>query len=91
MSNKNKYKDKHKNPRVLRFWWLLSIWNFFDPNISKIDENWYKNVYINYIGYVRIKDSKYVKTNSVNPLYLLFSKVNGYFEKNNKNLNPSSY
>ena len=40
----------------------------FYPNISKIDENWYKNVYINYIGYVRIKDSKYVKTNSVNPL-----------------------
>ena len=57
----------------------------FDPNISKIDENSFKNIYINYTEYVTIKDSKYVQNNSVNPLYLLFSKVNGYFEKNNKN------
>ena len=32
-----------------------------------------------------IKDLKYVKTNNVNPLYLIFSKVNGYFEENNRN------
>ena len=32
-----------------------------------------------------IKDLKYVKTNNVNPLYLIFSKVNGYFEENNGN------
>ena len=32
-----------------------------------------------------IKDSKYVKINSVNPLYLIFSKVNGYFEEINGN------
>ena len=32
-----------------------------------------------------IKDSKYVKINNVNPLYLFFSKVNGYFEEINKN------
>ena len=38
-----------------------------------------------YIGYVAIKDSKYVKIYGVNPLYLLFSKVNGYFEEINKN------
>ena len=30
-----------------------------------------------------IKDSKYVKVNS--PLYLIFEKVNGYFEENNGN------
>ena len=28
---------------------------------------------------------KYVKINNVNPLYLIFSKVNGYFEENNGN------
>ena len=28
-----------------------------------------------------IKDSKYVKINDVNSLYLIFSKVNGYFEE----------
>ena len=33
-----------------------------------------------------IKYSKYLENNSVNPLYLIFSKVNGYFEEINKNL-----
>ena len=32
-----------------------------------------------------IKDSKYIKINSVNPLYLIFNKVNGYFEEINGN------
>ena len=31
-----------------------------------------------------IKDSKYVKIHSVNPLYLIFRNVNGYFEEINK-------
>ena len=31
-----------------------------------------------------IKDLKYLKINSVNLLYLIFSKVNGYFEEINK-------
>ena len=30
------------------------------------------------------KDQKYVKTNSVNPLYIFFNKVNGYFEEINE-------
>ena len=30
-----------------------------------------------------IKDSKYVNNYSVNPLYLIFNKVNGYFEEIN--------
>ena len=47
-------------------------------------EKSYKNIFVYYIGYVTIKDSKYVKTNSVNPLYLIFSKVNEYFEEINK-------
>ena len=32
-----------------------------------------------------VKDSKYVKINSVNPLYLIFNRVNGYFEEINEN------
>ena len=32
-----------------------------------------------------IKDSKYVKTYSVNPLYFIFNKVHGYFEETNEN------
>ena len=31
-----------------------------------------------------IKDSKYVKINSVNPLYFIINKVNGYFKEINK-------
>ena len=32
-----------------------------------------------------IKYSKYVKISGVNPLYLMFNKMNGYFEENNGN------
>ena len=32
-----------------------------------------------------MKDSKFVKVNSVNPLYLIVNKVSGYFEENNGN------
>ena len=32
-----------------------------------------------------IKDSKYIKINSANPLYLIITKVKGYFEENSKN------
>ena len=58
---------------------IINIKNFDAKNV-KIDEKSYKNIPIYCIGYVTIKLSKYVKTNSVNPLYLIFSKVNGYFE-----------
>ena len=42
-------------------------------------------IFIYYIGYLTIKDSKYVKTNNVNHLYLIFGKVNGYFEEIDEN------
>ena len=44
-----------------------------------------KNFLVYYLGYVTIKDSKYVKTNSVNSFDLIFSKMNGYLEEINKN------
>ena len=31
-----------------------------------------------------MKNSKYIKINSVNPLHLIINKVNGYFEEINK-------
>ena len=40
----------------------------FDLNNIKIHEDPYKNILIYCIGYVTIKDTKYVKINSVNPL-----------------------
>ena len=44
-----------------------------------------KNFLVYYLGFVTIKDSKYVKTNSVNSFDLIFSKMNGYLEEINKN------
>ena len=45
----------------------------------------HKNILIYYIPYVMIKDSKYIKINSVNHLYLMFNKMNRYLEEINEN------
>ena len=47
---------------------------YVDPNNTKIDGKSYRIILIYYIGYVTIK--KDLKIYSVNPLYLIFSKVN---------------
>ena len=74
MSNKVKDIDI-KNHTYYFFDDIINVKNF-DPNNIKIDEKSYKNFH--YIRYVMIKDLKYVKINNVNPLYLIFSKVNEY-------------
>ena len=48
----------------------------------KQDEKSYKDIPIYYTGYVTIKE--YVKSYSVNTLYLIFGNVNGYFEEVDK-------
>ena len=83
MSNKIKDIDTKKHTYYF-FNNIINIKNF-DLNNIKIDEKSYKNTLIYYIGYGTIKDLKYLKINSVNPLYLIFSKVNGYFEEINEN------
>ena len=55
----------------------------FDPNLLKIDKKSYKNIDIYYIGHITIKDSDYIKVNSVNPLYLIISEVDGYIKEKN--------
>ena len=61
---------------------IANIQNFNSDKI-KIDEKSYKYMLIYYIEYVMIyfKELKYVNTNSVDPLYIIFSKANGYFEE----------
>ena len=49
--------------------------------ILKNIEKSYKNIFICYIEYVTIK--KDLNIHSVNPLYLIFGNVNGYFEEIN--------
>ena len=54
--------------------------------IMLVDEKSYSNTLIYYIAYVTIKNSKHVKINSVNPLYLMLSNMNEYFEEINGNV-----
>ena len=91
----NKYKSKmSNNVKDIDIKNRIPIHNFFnniinikkfDQNNIKIDEKSYKSILIYYIGYVTIKDSKFVKIDSVNPLYLIFSNMDGYSEENNRN------
>ena len=65
---------------------IINIKNF-QLNLLKIDKKPYKDFYICYIGYITIKKfdnlSDYNNIHSVNPLYLLFHSVAGYFEAKN--------
>ena len=54
-----------------------------DPNNIKTDGKSYKNIFICIIGYVTNK--KDLEIYSTKPLYLIFGKVNGYFEEINGN------
>ena len=81
----NKGKDIDVKNRTYYFFDDIINTKNFDPNNIEINEKSYENIFIYYIGYVTIKDHKYLKINSVNPLYLFCSKVNGYFEEINKN------
>ena len=80
----NKVKEIDINQIYYFFDDIISMKNF-DPNNIKIDEKSYKNILFYYIGYVTTKDSKHVKINSINPLYLIFNKVNRHFEEINRN------
>ena len=81
----NKVKDIEIKNRTYYFFNDIFDIIHFDQNDIKMDEKSYKNILIYYIRYVTIKDLKYVKINSVNPLYLIFMKVNGYLEEINEN------
>ena len=77
--------NKFKNIDIYYFFNdIMNIKNF-DPDKIKKDEKSYKNILIYLIGHVTIKDLKYVKVNSVNPLYLISNKANRYLKDFNKN------
>ena len=81
----NKCKDiSVKNHTYYFFDDIINI-KIFVPNNILIDQKSYKDILIRYIGYAIIKDPKYTKINSANPLYLILSKVNEYFEEIDKN------
>ena len=60
---------------------MINIKNF-DSSLLKI----YKKSYKSSIEYITIKEiDDYENINSVNPLYLIIGKVNGYIKENNGN------
>ena len=77
---------KDINIKSRTYYFFVDIINIkiFDPNNIKVDEKSYKNVLIYSNRYVIIKDLKCLTISSINPLYLIFSIVNGYFEEINK-------
>ena len=81
MSNKFQEIKKKKKNHTYYFFDDIGDTKSCNQNKIKTDEKSYKNILIYYIGYVTINNSKYVKLNSVNPLYLIISKVNGYFDE----------
>ena len=63
---------------------MINIKNF-DPHRIKIDKKSFKNIITYYIGYITIKNLSYAKVNSVNPLYFIIDKADGYIEESNGN------
>ena len=59
---------------------MISIKNLYS-NLLLIDKSSYKIVNIYYIGYITTKNSDYVKTNRVNPLYLIIAEVDACIEE----------
>ena len=56
-----------------------------DLNKTKIDKKPYKNILICYIGYVTVKNPSNIKISSVNPLYLIITKIKVYIEEKGEN------
>ena len=65
---------------------IINIENFDLNNIKKVEESC-KIFLVYYIGYVTIRNSKYVKIYSANHLYLISRSQNGCFEE----INGSKY
>ena len=78
MSNKVKDLDV-KNRTYCFFDDIINVKNF-DPNNIKTDEKSRKNILVYSIRYVTIKDSKYVKINSVNAIYLILGTMMEIFK-----------
>ena len=57
----------------------------FDSNLLTIGKKSYKNIDIHYIEYITMKNLDYVNIHGVNPLYLIFDKLDRYIEESNGN------
>ena len=83
---------EHINRKLLNFKYCLYYFydnminiKDFGSNSIKIDKKTNRGIGIYYIGYMAIRDSNYIKINSVNPLYLIIGEIDGYIEEKNGN------
>ena len=74
---------KKINIKNLTYYFFDDLTNMecFCPNLLKLDKKLYENIDIYYIGYIAIKVSEYVKTNSTESLYMMIGKITGHIEK----------
>ena len=72
----NKFKDTDIKNRTYYFLDVIINIKNTDPNKIKIDEKSYESIFVYYIGYLTFKDLRYIKINSVNPLYRITNKIN---------------
>ena len=56
-----------------------------DSNLLKMNKKSYKNIDIYRIGQITTKDVDYINIHSVNPLYFIIDKADGYIEGSNGN------
>ena len=56
-----------------------------DLNNFNVNKKLFRNILIDFIGYVMVKTIRFIKINSINPLYLIIDKINWYIEKSNGN------
>ena len=59
---------------------MINIENF-NPDLLKIDKKSYKNIGICHIGCIIMKNSDYVKINSVNSVYIIIGELDGSTEE----------
>ena len=71
---------KEINTKNRTYYFLDDMINIKDFNLKllKIDKNSYKKIDIYCIGYITLKNSHYVKINSINALYMIISEADGY-------------
>ena len=70
-----------KNQTYFYFDDMINI-KIFQSNLLKIDKKSHKDIDIYYVGYITIKKfGDCENIHSVNPLYLIINKANGYIEE----------
>ena len=72
---------KEMNIKSRTYYFYIDLINIkdFDPKLLKLEKKSFKNIGVYYIGYITKKDE--YKINSVNPLYLLAHRIDGFIEE----------